>query len=586
MPFDGVMLSSVCHELHSVLENVRIDRIMQPERDEIHLILRSPGQTHRLLLSASAHNARAHLSTHASSNPPHPPMFCMLLRKQLSSGQLQGVRQMALDRVLALDFLCRNELGDQAMRTLVVEMMGKHSNIILLDENGVIVDAIKRIAENRSRFRQVLPGLPYASPPGGRTDPRTAAKEVFISIILKEGASLEKNLSAHLDGVSPGTARELLHRAGILSDMAPAQLEEAAAEKLAAECLLFFQKLNDADYAPCVRFDEAGMPVDVHPFAYLSTAMYKSKSFDSASLAVETYFYQRDSHARARQRTAQLRRQLQTRLERDEKKLASQLEDIKRAKGHTDLSLRGELLSSVLYKIKKGDTAARVADYTKEGMPEVDIPLDPMLSPSENVRKIFRQVAKAKATLSSLKEHIRQTEKDIRYVREQLYHLEQCGTQDEIDELRGELEEAGILRRKGKTRKSSGKSVSQPERFTSSAGMKILVGKNNTQNDRLIRQADGQDIWLHAKDRPGSHVIIKTEGKTPDDRTIEEAAMLAAYFSVSQDSANVPVDYLPRRSLKKPGGSAPGFVTFTGQQTAYVTPSEALVHKLKDRQDD
>ena len=577
MPYDGVMIHTIARELEASLCGARIDRILQPERDEIHLVLRAPGKKARLILSSNAQFARVYVSGEATRQDDHPPMFCMLLRKHLSGGKLLRVRQLGLDRVLYFDFSAHDELGDEAVWTIAVEMMGKHSNIILVNQNGAIVDAIKRVYPEKSRVRPVLPAMEYTAPPGAvKRDPLTMNERDFGELVdsLPDG-DREKQLMGALQGVSPGTAREILTLAQ-MNDAGFSKLEGAAAGRLKAALAAFFGRLQKDEIAPVVRVDAQGVPRDVQPFAYCSTPQWETKPFDTPSEAAEAFFYGRTHALRVGQKSADLAHLLKTRIERAEKKLALQQAELLQAENAESLRLYGELLSAYIYMIEKGAPSVSVPDYTKEDQPEITIPLSPALSPSQNVQEYFRRYTRAKSAQHQLAGRIAQSEEELETLRQHEYNLSECRSEAEIDDVRREMVESGVLRRAPqKNGRPQQKKKNAPfvfDEFTTAAGLRVLVGRNNRQNDALTKSAAPEDVWLHVLKRPGSHVIIQTNGGDADDASIIEAARIAAAYSSAKNDTRVAVDYTKKKYVHKPSGAAAGFVTYTHQQTLIVEP--------------
>ena len=567
MPMDGVMLGFVARELDQKLRDGRVDRVIQPERDEIHLLIRAQGANHRLVLSASANAARVHLSQHAKTGPMEPPMFCMLLRKHLASGRVQAVRRVAGDRILEIEIQALSEMGDPVTRTLVVEIMGRHSNIILRGGDGRILDAARHIGEDISRVRQVLPGLPYAYPPAqGKLNPETATAQEIARRLAEAGGKLDKAIGACIAGFSPQASREACARIGL---DASALIQELDVEYTAEQLHTYLKAMPQL--GPCViTLAEDGSPSDVYPFAQLHLPLAKTAPFDGPSAALDAYFYERDRRDRMNQRASSLAHTLKNHIERCEKKIALQNEALEGAARMEEYRQKGELIQANLYRLKKGEPVARVENFYSEACELVDIPMDVSLSPAQNAQRYFKLYQKARNARTLAAEQIEKTSEELAYLEGQMDNLGKCSGESELAELRDELEKFGYVRRVTNRRQMKQLPPSQPMKFTAPSGATILVGKNNLQNDKLTFSADPNEIWLHAKDMPGSHVIIV--GENPDDETIVYAAKLAAAYSKGANSSNVPVDYTRRRFVKKPSGAKPGFVIYTNQHTLYVTP--------------
>ena len=575
MPMDGITLGAMARELNAALALGRVDRVQQTERDELILTLRAQGGNRRLLLSSSPNNARIHLTAAQKRSPDTPPMFCMLLRKNLGNARFLGAEQLGADRVLTLRFEGLDELGDVAERRLIIEIMGRHSNIILVGGNGRIIDSARHVTADISRVREVLPGLPYETPPAqDKCNPYTASAADFLAALRPLlGLRLDKAIQQGVSGLSAQLARELAFRA---AGSETASLSEDNLPAVAGRLAAFFAHLDDA---PTLLVDEDGAPLDVTSFPYLSRDPGRQRACASLSEAMDAYFLQRDQRERINQRAHDLRRFLQNALERDEKKLAIQRQTLLDAENMDELRKKGDLITSSLHSLARGASKAVVPDYFAEGMPTVEIPMDPALSPAENAQRYYKQYNKLKAASDLVLGQMADNEAEIAYLEGQLENLELCTTFDELGEIRQELIRVGLLRDTTPRGKKPPKiPASKPHHFVSDDGVDIYVGKNNVQNDRLTGAALGEEFWLHAKDMPGSHVIVKSAA--PSDRTLLQAAQLAATFSKGSQADKVPVDYTRRKYVKKPGGAKPGFVIYTHQQTLFVSPDAKLAARL------
>ena len=576
MPMDGVMLGFVARELDQKLRDGRVDRVIQPERDEIHLLIRAQGANHRLVLSASANAARVHLSQHAKTGPMEPPMFCMLLRKHLASGRVQAVRRVAGDRILEIEIQALSEMGDPVTRTLVVEIMGRHSNIILRGADGRILDAARHIGEDISRVRQVLPGLPYAYPPSqGKLNPETATSQEIALRLAEAGGKLDKAIGACIAGFSPQASREACARIGL---DASALVQELDVERIAAQLHAYLETMPQM--GPCViTLAEDGSPSDVYPFAQLHLPLAKTEQFDGPSDALDAYFYERDRRDRMNQRASSLAHTLKNHIERCEKKIAIQNEALESAARMEEYRQKGELIQANLYRLKKGEPVARVENFYSEACEPVDIPMDVSLSPAQNAQRYFKLYQKARGARTLAAEQKAKTEQELAYLEQMEDDLRKCTDAAGLAELRSMLESSGHVRRAVSRVKPRKEAPSQPMKFLSCDGIEIEVGKNALQNERLTMGAKGDELWLHAQKMPGSHVLVHA-GDVPET-TLEEAAMLAAYYSKGVRSAQVPIDATLRRYIKKPGGTPAGFVIYTHQRTLYITPDEAAVKKIR-----
>lgn len=568
MPMDGITIGAVVFELQSRLSGGRVEKITQPEKDEIILQIRSGGENHRLLLSASASHARLHLTNTVKKNPEQAPLFCMLLRKHLSGGKVTDILQQGNERITEIRIESMDELGEYTVKTLILELMGKHSNLMLV-KDGIIVDSIKRVTPEISRVRQVLPGLPYQAPPGqGKLDPLFhEPTSDFESILANEkNISPSRLLTDHFLGLSAAAAKEITFRGEKSS------LREAF--------FAYRQRVLSHDFAPCLLLDPWGVPIDFFPFPYTMLEASRLQGYPSMSQAMEQYFALRDKALRIKERSRELHAKLQTLLERCEKKRALQLEKLQECEKAEELRIFGELLQANLYQIKKGASSATVANYYLPDSPPLAIPLEPRLSPAANAQRYFKQYSKLKTAASLINRQIAENDEELAYLQSQLENLDKCTEYEELQEIRQELILLGYI---SSTPSKKGEKLpeSKPMRFRSPDGIDIYVGKNNAQNDRLtLHFATPENLWLHTKDIPGSHVIVRYDGQPPQ-ATLQAAAMLAAYYSKGRTSANVPVDTALRKYVKKPSGALPGKVIFTNNVTLFVTPQEEAVRSLE-----
>ena len=577
MPMDGVMLGFVARELDSVLRDGRVDRVIQPEKDEIHLLIRAGGANHRLVLSAAASAARAHLSSHAKTGPMEPPMLCMLLRKYLCGGRVLSVRRVAGDRILEMDISNLSELGDPVTRTLIVEIMGRHSNIILRASDGRIIDAARHVGQDISRVRQVMPGLPYAYPPSqGKLDPDTADSASIAAALVAAGGKLDKAIGASIAGFSPQAAREAAARMGLDGSSLVADIDVQQTSNALEAYLRAMPALS-----PCVvTLDDTDAPTDVFAFPQAHLSMDHIKTFDSPSAALDAYFYERDRRDRLNQRSASLAHTLKNHIERCEKKIAIQNEALESAARMEEYRQNGELIQANLYRLQKGEPTAVVENYYSPDCEPVSIPMDVSLSPAQNAQRYFKLYQKARGAKTLAAEQKAKAEQELAYLEQMEDDLRKCTDARGLSELREMLVASGHVRPTASKVKPRREAPSQPMRFRSSDGIDIEVGKNALQNERLTMGARGSETWLHAQKMPGSHVLIHTEEDVPED-TLMQAAMLAAYYSKGCRSAQVPIDITLRRYIKKPGGTPAGFVTYTHQRTLYITPSETEVKKIQ-----
>ncbi|MDO4483608.1 MAG: NFACT RNA binding domain-containing protein [Clostridia bacterium] len=576
MPMDGLMLGFVARELNEKLLGGRIDKITQPEKDALVMVIRAGSENHRLLLCASPNNARAHLTAGTFSNPLEPPMFCMLLRKQLLGGRVMAVKQIGGDRILHIDMDVVDDLGDHVPRRLVLEIMGRHSNLILLDGDDRILEAARHVNMEMSRVRQIQPGMTYLPPPPqDKLAPEEVAADALAERIAAQGdIPLFKALAASVSGLSMPSARELAYRV-LTPGCDRTEDIPAAADKLAD----FFARLPEM-VSPRVLRDDNGDALDVFPFPYLTFDTAHQEQAGTVSDALDRYFGSRDRQDRINQRSASMVRLLKGQIDRCEKKLALQEEELASADRMEEYRIMGELINANLYQLKKGQTEAQLYNYYDENGGTMTVPLDVRLSPAQNAQKYFKKYQKARSARQTAAEQKEKTLKELNYLESMLLDVGKCVGESELEEIRQELVRTGYMKRTTNRRQQRALPQSKPYRYVSSDGIDILVGKNAVQNDRLTTGARPNEMWLHAKDMPGSHVIIRCEENIPE-QTLKEAAILAAWYSKGQRSSMVPIDYTLRRYVKKPSGAAPGFVIYTNQHTAYMTVEESDVRAIR-----
>ena len=569
MPLDGFTLGLIARELNAALSGGRIDRIIQPERDELILTIRNSGANHSLLLSASAGCARAHLTSVRKQSPLEPFNLCMLMRKHLTGGRIVEIRAVDCDRILEIEIEHMDELGDRARKTMICEFMGKHSNLIFVGGDGRIIDSARRVSEALSSVREVLPGLRYERPPRhGKLPYDSVSAASLHAEMLGRGGSVNKLISACVSGMSAQTARELAFRACGNEDAHSEECDLKAVAASVAENL----RVIPENLRPAVLYGEDGRPVDAVAFPYLSRAHMKSQAFPSISEAMDEFYRSRDRAERISQKSASIHRTLKNNIERCEKKLALQQEALLGAARMEEYRVSGELLMANLHLAVKGHASVSLPNYYDPEMKEIEIPLDVKLSPAQNAQKYFKLYQKARNAQTLAAEQIERTSEELAYLEGQMDNLSRCSGESELAELREELEKFGYVKRVASRRQMKQLPPSQPMKFTAPSGRTVLVGKNNLQNDKLTASAAPNEIWLHAKDMPGSHVIIV--GEDPDEETIRFAARIAAACSKGANSSNVPVDYTKRRYVKKPSGAKPGFVIYTNQRTLYVDPEK------------
>lgn len=565
-------MASVVHELEHALVGSRIDKITQPERDEIVLSIRGNGINHKLLLTAHASAPRVHFTAQNKVSPLQAPLFCMVLRKHLNGGRILAVRQPDFERIVEFEVENRNEMGDTASKILLIEIMGKHSNIILKDKNQKILDAVKHVPPSMSTVRTVLPGLVYEKPPNkGKQNP-LAAKELNHHT-LPPGINIQSTLSGCFNGISPVMAGEIVARAEVHPDILTSNLTEKQFNQLNASFLAFVNKVQAGEFSPVLYTDETGKAVDITPWPFLLYSFLQTQPYTSPSLMLEDFYQRRDAVYRLTQKTTDLRKILTTLLERCQKKAFTHEKSLTETQDRDLLRIKGELLTAYLHKVERGVKVFGTENFYDENKP-IRIDLDPTLTPAENAQRYFKQYNKQKRAAIALQEQITQNKNDREYLESVMVALLTSSGEEDITEIREELSGLGFIKKRP-DKKRQKQRPSKPLHFVSSDGYDIYVGKNNTQNDQLtLRTAQNSDLWFHTKDIPGSHVILLTRGTLPPERTVTEAANLAAYFSRARDGGNVPVDYVIRKHVRKPAGAKPGFVIYDHHKTIHVTPKE------------
>ena len=589
MPLDALCLSGVVHELNTALAGAKVDKIYQPGRDEIVLALRSQSQGNvRLLLSANPSHPRLYLTQLPLENPDKPPMFCMLLRKHLSGARLLGVEQAHLERVAFLRFEALNELGDRVERKLALEAISHHANLLLLDGEGRILDCVRRSdsgLDPKGGSRLLQPGMFYRLPPAvDKADPLAAGREELEGLLAAapEEAQADQWLLDTFAGLSPLVCRELAFRAGGATDVRLHQLGPEGRAALLDRVEALRDTVKEFRYTPLmISMNER--PKD---FSFLPIGQYQGaaevRAYPSFSLLLDDFFAQRDQQERVRQKGQDLIRQVTNARDRTRRKIANQEKELAATRDRDRLRQLGDILTSNFWQMEKGMARLRAADFYDPEGKEIDIRLDPLLTPQQNAAKYYKEYNKAKTAEEMLTIQLDKGRKELDYLNSVLEAISLAEGERDLGEIRQELVDTGYLR-PGKTAKVRNKRVtSKPMEFMSTSGLRISVGKNNSQNDLLTCKLAGKgDIWFHTQKIHGSHVILWTEGRQPDLQSLNEAAALAAWFSQARDSGKVPVDYTPARYVKKPGGARPGMVVYTTYETAWVAPDGELARKLR-----
>lgn len=562
MSMDGLSLYACLREL-SDLQGGKIDKVQQPERDTLLLTLRAGGRTQRLLLCAHAENGRIQRTEQSFQNPAEPPMFCMLLRRRLVGGRIERMEQLGLDRYVVFTVSARSELDDPIELQLHIELMGKHSNITLV-QDGIVLDALKHVSPSMSTVRTLLPGAAFKAPP--TQDKRSLfslTREDFIALSTETNPA--KAFQSRFSGLSRAAAEALL---GDTLNM--------------DRTLQTLSDLENGRLHPVMRLGADGEPLAVFPFLPMDGGSYRC--CESLSAAYDEFYEKRDAIVRIQRHGASLRHSLETHLRRAENKLAVFNEALLDGETSEQYRLHGELITANLHRMRRGQSVLQATNYYTDPPADCIIELDPLLSPNENAQRCFKQYRKQKAARAYAESMVDTVQEEIAYLEGQLDNLSKCDTLQELSEIREELVQQGYLKPERRGMKPHKQAPSEPMSFRSSDGISILVGKNNKQNDTLtLRRAVSENIWLHTKNIPGSHVIIDYIGMPPE-RTLLEAAQLAAYYSKARSSASVPVDYTPRKFVKKPSGAKPGMVIYTTNQTVYVTPDESAVRAMEQRE--
>jgi predicted ribosome quality control (RQC) complex YloA/Tae2 family protein len=568
MSFDGIITRAIVAELNANILGGKIEKIYQPESDELVFHIHSKSANFRLYVSCNSSHARVHFINENPINPFEPLPFCMLLRKHIQGGRISKIIQKDSERIIEFSIESYNELGLSVNKRLIIEIMGKHSNIILIDiETNKIIDSIKRISIDVNRYRQILPGKIYEYPPSqGKLTLEELTMEKLETLLSVDKSLMPKVLLSSLQGISPAIANNLLDVA-IQKGYAESNLSVGVYEAIAE----IINNLNNQKITPVVYLEKSKSPMDFHIIKLESLAKeLESIYFDTLSSAMEFYFANKNSSNRIKQKSVDLEKAIQNNLNKLYLKKQRLSEDLLDAKDSENYRLFGELLTASLHQIKLGESQAKVNNYYDNT--EITIPLDKRLSPSKNAQQYFKKYGKSKTAVKEKTLQLEEVSLDIEYVESVASFLENAVSLNEIEAIRAELIASGYLRKRKTTTKPS-KIKSGPYTYTTKDGFRVLVGRNNVENDILtFKTASPKDIWFHAKNIPGSHVILFLDAKAPKDQTILEAASLAALHSKAKDSENVPVDYTKVRYVKKPNGAKPGMVIFTGNKTVYVDP--------------
>lgn len=580
MALDGILLNLAKKEILDGAQFSRVEKIHQPSREELVIHLRGKGGGKKLFLSVRANSPRIHFTQHAPENPATPPMFCMLMRKRLVNAALVDVRQSELDRVLYIDFDATNEIGDKVKLTLSIEIMAKHSNIILFDGNGKIVDALKRVDLSQSTVRQILPGFRYTAPPPQNklSILEHTTENIIAQIRSFENKTLSSAVLSSLQGVSPLISREI---SGDFSDHYVDEVSDVGFEELVKKIDELRKTVESGNGIPFMLKDETGKPVD---FSFMPIRQYGTKysteEKESFSELLDDFYFECDRLDRTRQKAQDLVKFLNSAIARISKKISLQQAELKQCADREQLRINAELINANLYRLEKGAAFYDLENYYDENK-VIRIKADPSKSPAANAQKYFKDYRKAKTAETMLTELIEQGQNDLQYLETVADALDRASAQAEIEEIRNELVVSGFMKFKRKNNQKQPKLL-PPMEYRTTDGFRVLVGRNNMQNDKLsLKTASKSDMWLHTQKFPGSHVIIVSDNKEISDDAIVEAAEIAAYHSNARDAKLVPVDYTYVKHLKKPQGAPPGKVIYHVYYSVNVTPDRAKIEKME-----
>lgn len=584
MAFDGFVSHSIKNELSELLTQGKIDKIYQPEKDELIISVRTHSGPRKLLISAASSNPRIHITSHSSENPITAPLFCMILRKHLTGGKIISVTQHGFDRVLKLDIECYTEMGDLTVKSLICEIMGKHSNIILINSDKKIIDSIKHIDFTVSAVRQILPGLIYELPPSqGKLNPLEITAETLCEKLrlTPDDLPLDKLLLSQIEGLSPLLSREIIYR---FLKTPKAAVGDADPELFSEHVLKFIAETTANTGGFIVTDPTGGRPV---AFSCTRLTQYEgsaaAKEYESISECTEQFFFSRDRQDRLSQKAAGTIKLINNNIDRCEKKIAIHKEILEKSKNRSKYKIYGDLLTANLYRIEPNTSEVTVSNFYSDPPSEITVSLSAELTPSQNAQRYYKLYNKAKAAENHSLEQLENAESELAYLETVLDAASRASSYNDISEIREELAGQGYITVSGGKKKKKQQKKSAPLEFVTSDGYTVLVGRNNKQNDELtVKMSYSTDIWLHTKAIPGSHTLIRTnQNPNVPASTILEAATIAAYYSKAQNSASVPVDYTEVKNVKKPNGSKPGFVIYETNNTVYVTPSRETVENLK-----
>lgn len=587
MPLDASAVRCAAYEIDKMVKGGRIEKIYQPERDEIVLAVKTPKGNFRLVISANSANPRFYITNTVKENPSEPPMFCMLMRKHISSGRIIAVESVDFERIARIVIESRNEMGDTVQKYLICEIMGKNSNIILTDEKGKIIDSVKHVDLSVSRVRNIFPGLTYQLPPdSGRRNPLEMTKEDFYAVLKEsgEGKSIDKALTSALAGISPLLAREVMFEAIGACDRVMGELTEEEKAKIADALFTAFQKIkgNMFEVSLLYKSDDA-KPFD---FAVYPVKQYlggvKTEKAEGICAALEAFYSKRDAQERMRSRSYALMKNVTGQLERIRKKITILHTTLEDCKDKEKYRIAGDIITANLYRMKQGDEELTAVNYYDEQQKEITIALDKAKSPSVNAQMYYKKYQKAKTAQVEAAKQIEKAREEMEYLESVINEIEFASAPSELDEIKEELVEAGIIKTTFAKKKQAKKIKMTPPCEYVFDGYTIYAGKNNVQNDYVtLKIGRANDLWLHTKNIPGSHVVIKNQGEEFPLKVIEAACIIAATNSKGASSGKVDVDYCPVSHVKKPNGAKAGMVIYEGYNTATVSPDETFCENIR-----
>ncbi len=570
MPFDGIVATAVANELDDKLSGGRIFKIYQPERDTLIFHIRANNENLKLLLSCNANSARIHLTELDLDNPSSPPMFCMLLRKHLNGGTINKVECDGFERIINLYVESSDELGDRSIKKVIIETMGRHSNIILVNNSGKIIDSIKHVDQGVNRVREIMPAREYILPPAQDKTPITQLDiDSFILSIKNRTGSVSKAILSEIKGFSPVLCREVCIRAGVDPDSNTSNIDSIGYLAIAQVLKDMIIHLNNNDYSPCIVIDNNSRKVvDFHAFELTQYVNYEK--YNNLSHAIDSFYKLSAKRQQIKTKSNDLIKLVKQNIERCERKISIHVTTLEENSSNDTLRLYGELITANIYALKKGMKHCKLQNYYDTEENFLTIELDENLTPQQNAQRYFKKYNKGKNAYAYAQEQLNLTKKELDYLESVLYNLDEANSPESVEEIREELKEQGYLRKTYKRKKNTVKLTSLS--FTSSEGYQILVGRNNVQNDELtMKIAHPNDMWFHTKDIPGSHVIVRTTGDI-SEKSLIEAASLAAWFSKARNSSKVQVDYTRVKYVKKPSGAKPGMVIYVNHKTIIVDP--------------